>query len=127
MPVWLSCPASVLRMCATSYLLKVESIGGRPRHGESPLAEGHATTRERWPASTMVASRPAVAGRLPPLQLMFKAAGGAVPCLAPWLPAEVSPSGSDCETDTLNYLELVPEPLTPGRDWRILLVDARAV
>ena len=71
--------------------------------GTVALVEGHAATRERWSANTMVASRPAVAGRLPPLQLMFKAKSGArvlsklqeaVPCWAPWLSVVVSPSGS---------------------------------
>ena len=103
--------------------------------GSVALVEGHAATRERWSANTMVASRPAVAGRLPPLQLMFKAATGArilpklkeaVPAWASWLSVEVSPSGSYNEGDILNYLDLVLDEMTPDRDWRILLVDAYA-
>jgi flavin-binding protein dodecin len=103
--------------------------------GSVALVEGHAATRERWSANTMVASRSAVAGRLPPLQLMFKAKSGArvlpklqdsCPCWAPWLSVGVSPSGSYCESDILNYLELVLDPMSPDRDWRILLVDAYA-
>jgi hypothetical protein len=103
--------------------------------GSVALVEGHAATRERWSANTMVASRSAVAGRFPPLQLMFKAKSGArvlpklqeaVPCWAKWLSVEVSQSGSYCESDILNYLELVLEPMSPDRDWRILLVDAYA-
>ena len=87
------------------------------------------------PANAIVASRPAVAGRLPPLQLMFKAKSGAralpklkeaSPGWAPRLSAEVSPSGSCDESDILNYLELARDPLTPGRDWRLLLVGASA-
>jgi hypothetical protein len=82
--------------------------------GSVALVEGHAATRERWSANTMVASRSAVAGRFPPLQLMFKAKSGArvlpklqeaVPCWAKWLSVEVSQSGSYCETDILNCLE----------------------
>ncbi len=82
--------------------------------GSVALVEGHAATRERWSANTMVASRSAVAGRLPPLQLMFKASSGvrllpklqaAVPGWAPWLSVEVSQSGSYCEADILNYMD----------------------
>ncbi len=101
--------------------------------GSVALVEGHAAARERWSANTMVASRSAVTGRLPPLQLMVKAKSGArvlpklqeaVPGWAPWLSVAVSASGSYCEADILNYLELVLEPLSPGRDWRTMLVDA---
>ena len=48
----------------------------------------------------------------------------AIPPWAPWLPVTSSPTGSYCEADILNYLELVLDPMVPGRDyWRILMVD----
>ena len=83
----------------------------------------------------MISSRPNRAGQPPPLQLMFrvKGRGGgervvqvlreAIPPWAPWLSVTTSPTGSYCEADILNYLELVFDPMVPGRDWRILMVD----
>jgi hypothetical protein len=47
----------------------------------------------------------------------------AIPPWAPWLSVTTSPTGSYCEADILNYLELVLDPMVPGRDWRILMVD----
>ena len=101
--------------------------------GAVVLREGHAATRERWTANTMVSSRPNRTGHPPPLQLMFRVKGRgervlqqlqeAIPTWAPWLSVTTSPSGSYCEADILNYLELVLDPMVPGRDWRILLVD----
>jgi hypothetical protein len=102
--------------------------------GTVPLKEGHAATRERWTANTMVTSSVVRARALPPLELMFKAKGGgktmgprlrdAVPPWAPWLTVTTSESGSYNEHDVLNYLEAVLEEMHVGRDWRILLVDA---
>ena len=72
--------------------------------GAVVLREGHAATRERWTANTMVSSRPNRAGHPPPLQLMFRVKGRgervlrqlqeAIPPRAPWLSVTTSPSGS---------------------------------
>ncbi len=100
--------------------------------GPMALKEGHAATRERWTANAMVYSRPG--GRIPPLQILFRASGGggllvprlrrAVPPWAPWLSVSACESGSYDEVRVLDYLAWVLEPATEGRDWRILLVDA---
>ena len=114
-----------------------KSTGSLSIRGVGPvvLKEGHAATRERWTANTMVSSRPNRAGHPPPLQLMFRVKGrgggervlsvlrDAIPPWAPWLSVTTSPTGSYCEADILNYLELVLDPMVPGRDWRILMVD----
>jgi hypothetical protein len=99
-----------------------------------PLKECHAATRERWIANTMTTSSAARAMRIPPLEVMFRAEGGGkvmlpalretIPSWAPWLTVVGSPSGSYAEADVLNYMERHLEPMTPGRDWRILLVDS---
>ena len=87
--------------------------------GAMGLKEGHAAAKERWTANTMVSNRPMRAGHPPPLQLMFrvKGRGGgervlpalreAIPPWAPWLSVITSPTGSYCEADIWNYLELI--------------------
>jgi len=101
--------------------------------GAVVLKEGHAATRERWSANTMVTSCPDRARAIPPLEIMFRAARGgarmvgrlreAVPAWATWMTIVTSSSGSYQEADVLNYLEQVLEPMHSGRDWRILFVD----
>ena len=44
--------------------------------GVVPVKEGHAATRERWTANTMVTSSLSRAKKIPPLELMFRAFGG---------------------------------------------------
>ncbi len=95
--------------------------------GTVVLREGHAATMERSTSNTMVSSRPNRAGHPPPLQLMLrvKSRGGgervlsvlrdAIPPWAPWVSVTTSPTGSYCEADILNYLELVLDPMVPGR------------
>jgi hypothetical protein len=104
--------------------------------GVVPVKEGHAATRERWTANTMVTSCPKRAKQIPPLELMFRASGGGermlpklqklIPTWAPWLTVVTGPKGSYREIDVLTYMEKVLEPMSEGRDWRILLVDAFA-
>ena len=104
--------------------------------GVVPVKEGHAATRERWTANTMVTSSLSRAKKIPPLELMFRASGGGdrmapqlqrlIPPWAPWLTVVTGPKGSYRETDVLTYMEKVLEPMSDDRDWRILLVDAFA-
>jgi uncharacterized MnhB-related membrane protein len=99
-----------------------------------PLKECHAATRERYTANTMTTSSEARARQIPPLEILFKAKGGgsrmlpalrdAIPPWAPWLAVAASPSGSYSEAEVLDYMERHLEPMHPGRDWRILLVDS---
>ncbi len=99
-----------------------------------PLKECHAATRERYTANTMTTSSEARARQIPPLEILFKAAGGGsrmlpalratIPPWAPWLAVAGSPSGSYSEAEVLDYMERHLEPMHPGRDWRILLVDS---
>ncbi len=107
------------------------SLKGAP---SVPLKECHAATRERWTANTMTTSSDVRAMRVPPLEVMFKASGGGermvpalaatIPQWAPWLTVVASPSGSYSETDVLDFMERVLEPMREGRDWRILCVDS---
>lgn len=102
--------------------------------GPLALKEGHAATRERWTANTMVTSSVERAARIPPLQLMFRAKGGgsqlvprlreSIPAWAPWLSVAACESGSYTEDRVLEYMSAVLDPPAPDRDWRILLVDA---
>ena len=106
--------------------------------GSVALKEGHAATRERWTANTMVTSCTERAAGIPPLQVMFRVEGSgggcgerilprlqaAVPQWAPWMSVRVSPSGSYNESDIIDYMQQVLEPPTEERRWRILLVDA---
>ncbi len=99
-----------------------------------PLKECHAATRERYTANTMTTSSEARARQIPPLEILFKAEGGGsrmlpalqatIPPWAPWLAVAASPSGSYSEAEVLDYMERHLEPMHPGRDWRILLVDS---
>ena len=104
--------------------------------GALALKEGHSASRRRWTAQTMVTSSRQRALQVPPLQIVFRAeSGGAkleeslrtyLPAWAPWMSVVCNCSGSYSEADVLNYMELVLEPMHPGRDWRILMVDAFA-
>ena len=97
-----------------------------------PLKEGHAQTRERWTLQTTTTSNPERARGLPPVEIMFKASGDTlirsltaiVPAWAPWLTVVTAPKGSYREDDVLNFIEQRLEPMTEGRRWRILLLDA---
>ena len=100
--------------------------------GIVPLKEGHAQTRERWTLQTHTTSNADRARQVPPVEIMFKAEGDrvqakvseAVPAWAPWLTVVTGPKGSYREDDVLNYIEHRLEPMTDGRRWRILLLDA---
>ena len=104
--------------------------------GVVPIKEGHAATRERWTANTMTTSCLERARAIPPLELMFRCESGGqylhprlrgmIPPWAPWLTVVTSLSGSYDEDHVLTYMETVLEPMAPGRDWRILLVDCFA-
>ena len=99
--------------------------------GVVPLKEGHAQTRERWTLQTTTTSNPDRARQVPPAEVMFRAGEkterklqSAVPSWAPWLTVVTGPKGSYREDDVLNFIENRLEPRTPGRRWRILLLDA---
>ena len=100
--------------------------------GVVPLKEGHAQTRERWTLQTHTTSNADRARQVPPVEIMFKADGdrvqakvsAAVPAWAPWLTVVTGAKGSYREDDVLNYIEHRLEPMTDGRRWRILLLDA---
>ncbi len=111
-------------------------LRGKP---ERVLKEGHAATRERWTANAMTVSDTTIcgAGRIPPLEIMFRVAGsGAVlnprmrsyipAWAAPWLTVVTSPTGSYKESDVLTYLETVLPAKTPDRPWMLLLLDSYA-
>ena len=68
---------------------------------------------------------------MPPAEAMFKAGEqvqeklqSSVPAWAPWLTVVTAPRGSYREDDVLTFIENRLEPMTPGRRWRILLLDA---
>ena len=100
--------------------------------GVVPLKEGHAQTRERWTLQTTTTSNAHRARDFPPVEIMFKAAGdkvlakvtALVPAWAPWLTVTTGPKGSYREEDVLDFIENRLEPMTDGRRWRILLLDA---
>ena len=69
---------------------------------------------------------------MPAVEVMFKAFGdrvlaktsAVVPAWAPWLTVATSPNGSYREYDVLDFIEQRLEPMTEGRRWRILPLDA---
>ena len=103
-----------------------------------PLLEGHAATRERWSANTMVTSSLERAQEIPPLECMFKADGENLERKlqadirnihgdgVPWLSVVTGPKASYREVHILNYLDRHLEPWGPGRQWRILFCDCFA-
>ena len=100
--------------------------------GVVPLKEGHAQTRERWTLQTTTTSNLERARAVPPVEVMFKAAGdrlvhklqASIPAWAPWMTVVTAPKGSYREDDVLNFIEDRLEDMTPLRRWRILLLDA---
>ena len=102
--------------------------------GEVPLKEGHAATRKRWTANTLVVSNMTLDAPVPPLEVMFKADGQVlqarlrhhIPDWAPWLTVVTSPKGSYRLEHVLDYLENILDPWRDGRDWRIVWCDTFA-
>ena len=100
--------------------------------GVVPLKEGHAQTRERWTLQTTTTSNAQRARNIPPVEVMFKADGElirtrlqpSIPAWAPWLTVVTSPKASYREDDVLDFIENRLEDMTPGRRWRVLLLDA---
>ena len=99
------------------------------------LREGHAASRSRWSACTMVTSCEQHARRIPGLELMFKASGELLEKKLQtfarglgcnWLSVVTGPKGSDREEHVLQYLERHLPQMTEGRRWRLLLLDAYA-
>jgi hypothetical protein len=81
----------------------------------------------------MVTSCEEHAKRIPGLELMFKAAGHLLEAKLQtyirnrgcrWLSVVTGPKGSYREEHVLNYLERHLPPLTEGRRWRVILMDA---
>ena len=100
-----------------------------------PLKENHCATRCRWSACTMTCSNEQKARAIPGFECMFKAEGeqleGKLQLHAqalglPWLSVVTGPKGSYREEHILNLLERHLEPWSPGRQWRVLLLDAYA-
>ena len=101
-----------------------------------PLKEGHAATRARWSACTWTVSSAERAQRIPGLELMFKAAGHQLESKlqlyvehhvgVPWLSVVTGPKGSYREEHVLAFLERHLDELTPGRAWRLCVLDAYA-
>ena len=99
------------------------------------LREGHAASRSRWSACTMVTSCEQHARRIPGLELMFKASGELLEKKLQtfarglgcnWLSVVTGPKGSYREEHVLQYLERHLPQMTEGRRWRLLLLDAYA-
>lgn len=98
-----------------------------------PLKEGHAATRSRWTANTLTVSDFEDRQTPPPLELMFKAAGlqlqgrlqqHVAQMRCPWLSVVTGPKGSYREEHVADYLERHLPSMSPGRRWKILLLDA---
>ena len=103
-----------------------------------PLCENHADTRNRWTANTTTCSdfRGDVPDcPIPALECMFKG-GEAIELklqdhirvrgFPSWLTVVTGPKGSYREEHILAFLEATLEEWKPGREWRILLLDAYA-
>lgn len=101
-----------------------------------PLKEGHAAARSRWSACTWTVSSAERAHKIPGLELMFKAVGHQLESKlqlyvkehigVPWLSVVTGPKGSYREEHVLAFLERHLEELTPGRAWRLCVLDAYA-
>ena len=99
------------------------------------LKEGHSATRARWSAATLCYSSSARTREVPGLEVMFKAAGetlqGKLSRFAeqlrlPWLSVVTAPKGTYRESDVLNWMDRHLDAMTPGRRWRLLLLDVFA-
>ena len=101
-----------------------------------PVVEGNCDVRSRWTANlTTCSDKTAVAaGSFHPAECMFKGArDGSVHKrlnehrrqrgFPSWFTVSMSESGSYREHDVIAFLKRILEPMTEGRDWRIIFAD----
>ena len=101
-----------------------------------PLVEGHSDCRERWTANlTTFSDKERILKDGPPYaELMYKAADDGTLCVRlveyvrsrgyeKWFSVTTAPKGSYREADILSFLERHLPPMTPDRQWRIVMAD----